>query len=266
MATVRISDIPQLNMVLRLKSWATERWQDRAAASVPLRPRTLELKTVRPGRVLTIAPHMDDEAIGAGGLLALHQKAGSTLGLVFASSHEGERSKSSDDATAKNSRLAQAKAVAARLGVKYFRALPHTGGRLGLKELALAKQFAEILTGWEPDQIICPFPADHQRDHQATALALSAAIEFTRWRGEVWCCEVWSTLWPNVGIDISSVIDQKRDMIALYNTENAGISQANAALGLNQFRGQRLNVPYAETFHVCSAAEYIRLAGSLSKG
>ena len=265
MATVRISDIPQLNMVLRLKSWATERWLDRAAASAPLRPRTLELKTVRPGRVLTIAPHMDDEAIGAGGLLALHQKAGSTLGLVFASNHEGENSRTGKDESAKNDRLAQAKAVAARLGVKYFKALPHAGGRLGLKELALARQFAEILTGWEPGQIICPFPADHQRDHQATALALSAAIEFTRWRGEVWCCEVWSTLWPNVGIDISSVIDQKRDMIALYKTKDAGISQADAALGLNQFRGQRLNVAYAETFHVCSAAEYIRLAGSLSQ-
>ena len=264
MATVRISDIPQLNMVLRLKSWATDRWHDRAAATTPLRPRAVELKTVRPGRVLTIAPHMDDEAIGAGGLLALHQKAGSTLGLVFASSHEDEISKKRSGDNATDDRTAQAKAVAARLGVKFFRALPHAGGRLGLKELAMAKQFAEILTSWEPDQIIAPFPADHQRDHQAVATALAAAIEFTRWRGEVWCCEVWSTLWPNVGVDISSVIEQKREMIALYNKQNAGISQANAALGLNQFRGQRLNVDYAETFRVCNAAEYIRLAGSLN--
>src|SRR5690606_39300808 len=39
----------------------------------------------RPGseRVLVLAPHMDDEAIGCGGTIALHARAGAAVTVVF---------------------------------------------------------------------------------------------------------------------------------------------------------------------------------------
>ena len=44
-----------------------------------------ELRRVQPGRVLVVAPHMDDEVIGPGGTLALHREAGSAIGVVYVS-------------------------------------------------------------------------------------------------------------------------------------------------------------------------------------
>ena len=41
------------------------------------------LRELEQDRVLVVAPHMDDEMIGAGGALALHHQLGSELGLVF---------------------------------------------------------------------------------------------------------------------------------------------------------------------------------------
>ncbi len=47
------------------------------------------LRELEKDRVLVVAPHMDDEMIGAGGALALHHQLGSELGLVFTSDCAG---------------------------------------------------------------------------------------------------------------------------------------------------------------------------------
>ena len=45
---------------------------------------------------------------------------------------------------------------------------------------------------------------------------LGAAVAETGYKGEVWCYELWSCLWPNIGVDISSVVDIKREAINCY--------------------------------------------------
>src|SRR4051812_14736081 len=49
----------------------------------------VELVEVRPGRILVVAPHMDDEVIGPGGTIVRHVRAGSTVAVVFASDGSG---------------------------------------------------------------------------------------------------------------------------------------------------------------------------------
>ena len=81
----------------------------------------------------------------------------------------------------------------------------------------------------------------------------------TSYEGEVWCYEFWSCLWPNIGVDISSVADIKREAINCYASQVAYVNYVEGALGLNRFRGLKLGVGYSEAFFVSTRE---RLSGS----
>jgi LmbE family N-acetylglucosaminyl deacetylase len=96
------------------------------------------------------------------------------------------------------------------------------------------------------------------------ALALARAIEKSGWRGEVWCFEVWSPLWPNVAVDISDVVEAKRHAINLYASQVAGLHYADGTLGLNRYRALRVYVAYAEAFYVTDSTHFISLAREMN--
>ena len=225
----------------------------------------VELRTVNPCRVMILAPHMDDEVIGLGGTMTLHRKAGSQIGVVFTSDSGSGEPATGDGTSIACRRAVEARAVAEQLGFEILEILGHPDGNLSRCEPLLAGDIARRIREWSPDQIFCPFPADHHRDHQATAAALADAIRESEWDGEVWCYEVWSTLWPNVEVDITSVVETKREIIELYASQVADMSYVESTLGLNRFRGLRVRVPYAEAFFVSRSRDFLRLAGILSE-
>lgn len=237
-------------------TWAATRFFQRIhriTHRMPLRVQTIERQ-----KVLVIAPHPDDEVIGAGGSLALHSKLGSEVVVAFLTP---------EVPTADNSiaaiRRKEAQRVGGALGFS-CRFLGHPDGELSLHEKRISEDLGRLLEEFGPDTVITPFVSDHHRDHQAAAHALSLALGSADFRGEVWCCELWSTMWPNVAIDITTVAEQKRDMINLYESQVAGVPYAEGALALNRYRGIRAYVPYAECFHVCSARQFIELSRTLT--
>jgi LmbE family N-acetylglucosaminyl deacetylase len=74
---------------------------------------------------------------------------------------------------------------------------------------------ADVIRSYRPEVIYCPFPGDHHRDHQATSACTGMAVTETGYTGEVWCYELWSCLWPSIGVDISSVVDFRREAVNL---------------------------------------------------
>lgn len=222
----------------------------------------VELRTVQPGRVLIVAPHIDDEVIGPGGALALHKDAGSTIGVVYVSDSAGD-SAQTGSASQTAIRKQEAAACAKEMGFEIVGYLDFPDGNLSRHEDRIAARLSEIIATWKPTQIICPFLTDHHRDHEATASAVTLAIRHSGWSGEVWGFEVWSTLWPNVVIDITSVVERKKAGIACHVSQIQNMSYVEAALGLNRYRGLRVGVPFGEAFYVCSAAEWVKLASRL---
>ena len=251
---------PVASPLNRFRTWAAGRFLARVHRITHRMP--VELVRVERARVLTLAPHMDDEVIGAGGILALHRRCGSDLGVAFTTDSGGKRSANGFSSTAV--RTAEARAVAARMGFEILSVAGHPDGSLSLHESALSRELADQLRAWRPDQVFVPFPADHHRDHQATASALAGAIASTGWDGQVWCYEVWSTLWPNVSVDVTAAAEAKREAIALYASQVAGMDYVEAALGLNRYRGLRVHVPYAEAFFRCGGRQYLDLAANLN--
>jgi N-acetylglucosamine malate deacetylase 1 len=209
-----------------------------------------KLRVVEKRRVLVVAPHPDDEVIGVGGNLALHQNLGSEVLTLFVTL---------DTPT----RKAEAERVAQLLGFNH-RFLDFPNGWVSLHESKLACAIADAINSFRPEVIYCPFPGDHHRDHQATSASTGAAVKETGYMGEVWCYEVWSCLWPNIGVNISSVADIKRDAINCYASQVAYVDYVEGALGLNRYRGMKLGVDYVEALFSSDSRTFIDVCRTLA--
>jgi len=257
----RIARLLDLGFLRRFRGWSAKRFLTRLHRITHRLP--LELREVASSRILVVAPHMDDAEISCGGTLILHGRAGSELGVVYTTDSGNAEGASIPGEELKRLRRAEAEEAARKTGVRILGVAGFPDGNLSNHEGALAKVLAEWFRSWKPEQIFCPFPADNHRDHQSTSAAVALALEISGWRGNVWCYEVWSPLWPNVAVDITKVQGEKSRAIACYGSQTNGMPHAEAALGLNRYRGLRVGVEAAEAFHVCSAEDYRKLCRSL---
>jgi LmbE family N-acetylglucosaminyl deacetylase len=218
---------------------------------MPVRPRAIVKQ-----RVLVIAPHPDDEVIAVGGSLALHQRAGSEMMTLYATMDEP----APDGSTV---RRGEAERAARLLGFDpRFLGLPD--GALSQHEATLTREIEQVIRSFRPEVIYCPFPADHHRDHMSASACTGAAVTRAGYSGDVCCYEVWTSLWPNAGVDITSVIDVKREAINCYASQVASLHYVEGALGLNRFRGLKLEVPYAEAFFACEPGTFHELCRTLA--
>ena len=217
----------------------------------------LMLRQVQKSVVLVVAPHMDDDVIGAGGTLLLHRQLGSETHVVFCAAGDSPEI----DAT----RKAEARRAGKAMGFASLEWLDLPDGSLSLHEPEMVNQLSRHLQVHAPQQVFCPFVSDHHRDHSAVAQAVALAICKTGWGGDVWCYEVWSPLWPNVSVDISDVQGLKREVIEIYASQTAGLHYTDGILGLNSYRGLKVNVAHAEAFYVCSALEFCTVADQMNR-
>ena len=215
------------------------------------------------GRVLVIAPHMDDEVIACGGTLLLHRGLRSDVRIVFVSDSFGAVADQKIAQTLRDVRGAEMRRVKEALAVGSVVELGFPDGSLVNHEHAITSRLANEMKVFRPDQVLCPFPADGHADHQACAIAVGSAAHLAEWRGEVLAYEVWSTLWPNMAVDIGTVADEKADLIRMYASQMSDRDYAGAVLGLNRFRGMQHRVLFAEAFHRCNPAQFRQLTACL---
>ena len=223
----------------------------------------VQLETLRRQRVMVVAPHMDDEVIGCGGILLLHRTLGSEVRVVFVSDSSGAVADRGLAKRLRHIRRAEMMKVSDVLALAGVVELGFADGSLMSHESAIAARLAQELGAFNPDQVLCPFPADGHADHQATAVALALATRLAGWRGEVLAYEVWSTLWPNMAVDIGAVADEKARLIRMYASEMGDRDYAAAVLGLNRYRGMQHRVEVAEAFHRCDAEQFRALTACL---
>jgi LmbE family N-acetylglucosaminyl deacetylase len=211
----------------------------------------VKLRAIKKQRVLVLAAHPDNEVIAVGGNLALHQRIGSEVLTLFVTLEEPGGT---------SVRKAEAERVARLLGFDH-RFLAFPDGSSSLHEPAITRTIADAIRSFRPEVIYCPFPGDHHPDHRSASACTGAAVAETCYEGEVWCYELWSCLWPNIGIDISSVVDIKREAI---NCCASQIDCAEGALGLNRYRGLKLGVDYAEALFASDQRTFIGFCRTLA--
>lgn len=223
------------------------------------------LRSVQKERLLVVAPHLDDEAIPCGGTLLLHARAGSTVHVVFTTDSGGPSADPSARQTLRAARAEEAAAAKRVLGYASEEFFDFADGTLVRHEQALRDRLAHTIRSFAPTQIFCPFPADSHADHQATAIATGDAAVATGFRREIWAYEVWTTMWPNVAIDISEVAHEKERAIACYASQMEDRDYVGAIMGLNRFRGLPHRVSHAEAYYACPPPEFRKLTAKLDR-
>jgi len=227
-----------------------------ADASRPLTPPKIARPVTAPpyrGRVLVVAPHPDDEAIGPGATLVLHRKLGDPVDALFVTSgvHGDNRGRMQDaDYVALRQREAQAAAAALGVGRTEFWGYPDgmvvTEGDLA----AVVQRLAAHVAATQPAVIYAPHAGEQHSDHHFVALAVQRAAATLKPAPRVLGYEVWSPLQPDWAVDVASVYETKLAAIRCYASQLELNDIPRAVEGLNRYRCVLLppGGRYAEVF------------------
>lgn len=225
--------------------------------------------------VLVLAPHPDDEVVGCGGTLYQHSRAGAKVTVTYMTDGRlgsprlqgndlaGEERRVFQDELIRR-RKAEAEAAARILGLAELVFLEFPDGELR-PSLEAVGRIRDLLVAHRPEVVYVPFPTDRQRDHVETARIFSAAAGAVSDGCQVFAYEVWSPLYPNCMVDISDVVEIKRQALLQYATQVADNDFVHSIMGLNAYRAafHLKSRGYAEAFFRCSAREFRRLCWHL---
>ncbi len=194
-------------------------------------------------KLLVIAPHPDDEAIGCGGAIAMNAQAGGTTIVVFCTMDEARDEESQQSLKA--------------LGVTGSHSLRHSVDSLG-EQPALEKELALILAQVKPDIVLAPFWLDNHADHRFAARAFAKAAVTAKINFAIYAYSVWLPLWPNVLLDVGNVWHKKKSAIEAYRSQLADRDFVSMAEGLASYWAQvkGRGIRRAETYFRSSISEY----------
>ena len=201
-------------------------------------------------RVMVVAPHPDDEAIGCGGALCLHADRGDRVAVVYLTSGElGASSMAREEVWAV--REAEARRGCAILGAVAVTFLRLPDWYLRDHAAAAAVALAPLLAEGRPELIYLPHPEDEHPDHRSALSIASAAlaesgIAAPPLRG----FEVWTPLSHFDEVeDISCVMTRKIRAVRAHASQLAAFRYDRAVRGLNLYRGVMAGrCCYAEVF------------------
>lgn len=198
-------------------------------------------------RVLVVAPHPDDEAIGCGGAIRKHVLDGDTVHVLYLTS--GERGCPGIDDLDRAAALREEEAGVCSQVLETQRVTFWRGqdGALEVTE-GLYRRFGTLLLDERPDLIYAPHAGESHKDHRiAAALVWQVSSgEFSALR----FYEVWTPMQDIAEVlDITAYASAKRSAIRCYRSQAAnGFDEA--ILALNHYRGlmSGRHLMYAEAF------------------
>lgn len=189
----------------------------RTQSGIAFPKRNVEVvKSVTPGRVLILAPHPDDEAIGMGGVLAMHVAAGSDITVIYVT--DGGGPDPAERARLTAVRRAETQLLVDRTGVEpIFWNAPDTGLE---NDPQYVEKLREFLRAKSPEVIYTPSLFDHHYDHFTTNQILREALELeTGVAPTILGYEVWDNIpFPNMLVDVSAHQAEKEALLACYAT------------------------------------------------
>lgn len=201
-------------------------------------------------RALCIAPHPDDEILGAGGYLSMLARAGARVDVLVLTLGDAQ-----GQAATSRSRAQESRAAAQRLGLAepefanfHDRDLRYCEPLIGVLTDRMERMPPSV--SGRPSLLFAPSLSEPHPDHQAVALAAMAAVQRV---SSNWCLmlyEVGAPLTPNCWVDISSVETNKWAALAEFQSqeqEQPYLDHAKAMAKLRSFGRGRV-VTAAEAF------------------
>ncbi len=164
------------------------------------------------GRVLLLAPHADDDVIGAGGTCCQHVEAGDPLHVIVAfNGVRGDATGEHDPAAYAALRRQEAQAGGKHLGFESYEFWDYPEGHQpGPEEYRIAaRHLAARVRELEPDIVYTTWVGEHHLDHHVLGRVTRMALHLANFQGEAWGYEVWTPLIPTKVIDITGEYARK---------------------------------------------------------
>lgn len=193
------------------------------------------LEAFRPdpyGRLVVVAPHPDDETLGAGGLIAETSARGTPVLVVSITDGEAAWPEQDLERPLAERRHGELLRAMARLGtvapVAVNRWQLPDGGLAGLQG-AIATRLDEVVR--PGDLVVGPLPCDGHPDHDAVGAAVLSLADDPR--TEIGLFPVWAWHWHDPDdsvinwcgrrLDLSvSAMDAKREALAMFVSQTSG--------------------------------------------
>lgn len=222
---------------------------------------------------LIIAPHVDDDVIGCGGLLAAKGKECVVAYLGVDDMHVVDRTKRLEEANAVAG-VAQhlflwpvpAKEDMAFIGRNGRSIAYHASRRVNNYEVdfaSIVRDLEWMIGRWQPDEIYLPWPSYNQ-DHQAVYRAAMVALrpsDYVPFVNRVFLYEEPDCFWPGAGEAFKPTFFRSIDGTGKLKLYELMASQVRAHRSLEHLtalmhvRGAAIMVPCAEAYHVLRMCE-----------
>lgn len=185
---------------------------------------------LKKNKVLVVAAHADDEALGCGGTIAKHIASGDSVHIIFMTNGVSSRENSTEtDQNNRNCALTQAMR---ELGVENWQCFDFPDNQMdSVPLLSIVKAIESVIAKYQPNIIYSHFSHDLNIDHQITHQAVMTACRPIKGSSveEIYSFEVLSsTEWnshqatnfkPHYIVDISQLWDKKKQALDCYQEE-----------------------------------------------
>jgi len=202
-------------------------------------------------RILVLAPHPDDEAIGCGGTLLKHAKHGDEIHVVFLTSGE-KGGHGRPEAETVRVREAESHRATRILGVRKIEFWHLPDGAVRPTRGAIDR-LRKKLKQFKPGTIYVTHEREMHPDHRGAARLLRKALEGAKGnQADVLGYEVWTPIQKlSEIVDISPFMEKKLRAVKAYRSQCAVVGFVEAVRGLNRYRGEMHSWPggdHAEVF------------------
>jgi len=202
-------------------------------------------------KILAVGAHPDDVELGCSGSLLRFMEQGAEVDIVIARNDNAPKPSVRRD---RQTMQKEYKAAENLFGIKFQmldNAISEDGRPILERDSHTVQQMDEFVQSKKYDLVITHSPGDHHQDHQNTFHIVNSSLR--RFQGEFWLMEGGpysnknQIFKPNVFVDITKYLDKKIELIGCYSSYFSDILLHNIK-GLAAYRGQMLNVEYAEAF------------------
>ena len=216
-------------------------------ARLGLCPLPTLLTPIEGGRILVFAPHPDDEVLGCGGTLALLRQKKCAVKVIFVTDGAGAGSLGPDAPVIRRKEAAESLGI---LGVDDMEFLDEPDGSFR-NSPRFENKVHTLLLQFNPDWLFLPSVLDYHRDHVAIGQAVLSCWQRWEGSGRAFVYEIWSPLPATRVVDISSVIELKKQAISRYVLPLTHCDYLTASIGLAGYRG--LYLPRKEGGQLCGS-------------
>jgi len=203
-------------------------------------------------RALVIAPHPDDDVFSSGGTILKLIQSGCRVKVIYLTSGSSNLAQRLEE---------ESKEVSKNLGtdIEFWR---NETRRIAIDAKNI-NRLKKIYMEFRPNILFIPFIADDHDDHRCSVQLFYESFKDSKeLNSEVWAYQIYSTVLPNLVVDITDEIEEKTRLINLWKTIRIKRDWAHYIRGLNAFNSRFLKTKearYAEPFFVVPAREYIEL-------